>query len=85
MCIASLYFATVRRATLIPWSDRRFAILLSLSGFLMLSADISFLMTARMAVEDASPPKGRTDVARKEIFELVDASRGMQIFSSSYP
>ena len=56
MVIASRYFATVRRATLIPLSERIPASLLSLKGFCGFSAAMSFLIKARMAVEDASPP-----------------------------
>ena len=41
---ASRYLAMVRRATLIPWSSRMPAILLSLSGLRGFSASTSFLM-----------------------------------------
>ena len=54
--MASLYFATVLRATFIPCSDNNAEILLSLKGFLGISAAINFLMSARIAVDDASPP-----------------------------
>ena len=54
--MASRYLAIVRRATLIPCSLRRSAILLSLSGFLGFSAEINFLMIALIAVDEHSPP-----------------------------
>ena len=57
IAIDSRYLATVLRATLIPWSARMAAILLSDSGLLGFSAPTSFLIRARMAVADASPPE----------------------------
>jgi hypothetical protein len=56
IAMASRYFATVLRATLIPCSDKTLASLLSLKGLCGFSAAMSFLMSARIAVEDASPP-----------------------------
>ena len=58
MCIrdSSRYFATVRRATMIPCSDSIEVNLLSLSGFAGFSAAINFFTSARIAVEEASPP-----------------------------
>ena len=56
MCIASRYLATVRLATLIPWSPSMAAILLSLNGFFGVSVAISFLIIARIAVDEHSPP-----------------------------
>lgn len=55
--IASRYFAMVRLATLMPCSSRMVAILLSLSGFLADSAATSFLIIARIAVDEHSPPE----------------------------
>jgi len=52
----SRYLAIVRRATLIPFSSSSSVILLSLSGFRVFSAAMSFLMIARIAVEEHSPP-----------------------------
>src|SRR5690606_37958896 len=52
----SRYLATVRRATWIPCASSRPAILLSLNGFLAFSAATSFLMMARIAVDEHSPP-----------------------------
>ena len=52
----SLYLAIVRRATLISWSASMLAILLSLKGLLGFSSETSFLMRARIAVEETSPP-----------------------------
>ena len=54
--IASRYLATVRLATLIPRSANKLAILLSLSGLALFSAAINFLISARIAVEEHSPP-----------------------------
>jgi len=56
MAIASLYLAMVRRATIIPLSARIAAILLSLRGLSELSAATSFLIMARIAMEEHSPP-----------------------------
>src|SRR3970040_2485714 len=53
--IASRYLATVRRATLMPSSDSRRVISLSLSGLSGLSALTSLRIFARTAVEDCSP------------------------------
>ena len=52
----SLYLAIVLLATLTPRSPRISAILLSLSGFLGFSAATSFLIIARIAVAEHSPP-----------------------------
>ena len=52
----SLYFATVRRATIIPCSDSMEVSLLSLNGFAGFSAAMSFFTSARIAVDEASPP-----------------------------
>src|SRR5690554_5192426 len=52
----SRYLAMVRRATLMPCSSSIFAILLSLSGLRGVSAATIFLIRARIAVEENSPP-----------------------------
>jgi hypothetical protein len=52
----SRYFATVRRATAMFCSASMAAILLSLSGFLGFSSAVSFLIRARIAVLETSPP-----------------------------
>gem|GEM_PF-3777314 len=41
---------------MIPWSDSRVVSLLSLSGFAGFSAAINFFTSARIAVDEASPP-----------------------------
>ena len=56
MFIASRYFATVRLATLMPWSPSMFAIFESLSGLLGFSAPISLRIFARTDVDDCSWP-----------------------------
>lgn len=56
IAMASRYFATVLRATLIPCSDRIAASLLSLSGLEEFSAAMSFFNRARIAVEEHSAP-----------------------------
>ena len=56
MFIASRYFATVLRATLIPLATSSFSILLSLSGLAASSSVISFLIIARIAVAEQTPP-----------------------------
>ena len=56
MDIDSRYLATVRLATLMFWSASIAAILLSLNGFLGSSSAVSFLISARMAVLETSPP-----------------------------
>ena len=59
MRIASRYFATVRRATGMPSADSSSARRLSDSGAAGSSSRISFLILARIAVEEvsaASPP-----------------------------
>src|SRR5690606_31599936 len=53
---ASRYFATVRRATTMPCSASISAILLSENGVLGSSAPINCVISARIAVDDASPP-----------------------------
>ena len=53
---ASRYFATVRRAITMPCSPSISAILLSESGLFLFSAPINCLMSALIAVEEASPP-----------------------------
>jgi hypothetical protein len=56
IAIDSRYFATVLRATLMPWSARMSAIFLSDRGLFGFSAATSFLIRARIAVAEASPP-----------------------------
>ena len=56
MFIDSRYFATVRRATLMPCSDRISAILLSLMGRVGISHSTSFLIIERIAVAEQVPP-----------------------------
>src|SRR6187397_1509663 len=53
---SSRYLATVRRATLIFWVLSIAVILLSLSGFRGFSSAVSFLISARIAVLETSPP-----------------------------
>src|SRR6185437_3784424 len=54
--MASRYLATVRRATGIPSPDRSSAMRPSLSGLSASSSLTSFLILARMAVEDVPDP-----------------------------
>lgn len=54
--IASRYLAIVLLATLMPFSFKRSAILLSLNGLEGFSLPMSSLMKALMAVEEHSPP-----------------------------
>ena len=56
ICNDSRYFATVRRATSIPSSFNKFAITLSDKGFRAFSSATSFLIFARIAVEEAYTP-----------------------------
>lgn len=57
MCNDSRYFATVRRATSIPSSFNKLAITLSDKGLRGFSSATNFLILARIAVEEASPPE----------------------------
>ena len=52
----SRYLATVRRATCIPSATSVLAILLSDNGFVASSAAMNFLIMARIAVAEHSPP-----------------------------
>lgn len=52
----SRYLATVRRATSIPSSFNKFAIALSDNGLRGFSTEIIFLIMARIAVDEHSPP-----------------------------
>jgi hypothetical protein len=52
----SRYFATVRLATVMFCFCNITAILLSLNGFLGFSSAVSFLIIARIAVLETSPP-----------------------------
>jgi len=52
----SRYLAIVRLATLIPFSFKKAAILLSLSGFSGLSSSINSLIKDRIAIAEHSPP-----------------------------
>lgn len=52
----SLYLAIVLRATTIPFFSKRSVIFLSLRGFVVFSAAISFLIIALIAVDEHSPP-----------------------------
>src|SRR5262245_5631579 len=63
--IASRYFATVRRATVMPPSDSICAIWLSLSGFSGSSALTSLRIFARTAVDDCSPSSPATWLEKK--------------------
>ncbi len=65
----SRYFATVRRATMIPCSDSKEVNLLSLNGFAGFSAAINFFTSARIAVEGLHPAFS-IDVTGKEIFQF---------------
>ena len=56
MAMDSRYLATVRRATLMFCSASIVAMRLSLNGFLGFSSAVSFLISARMAVLETSPP-----------------------------
>src|ERR1700743_1573766 len=56
MPMASRYFATVRRATGMPSPDRSSAIRPSLRGLSASSSLTSFLILARMAVEEVPDP-----------------------------
>src|SRR5579859_1530885 len=56
ICMPSRYLATVRRATGMPSCDKISASLESLHGLSVFSWDISFLILARIAVEDISVP-----------------------------
>src|SRR5690349_18236751 len=53
---ASRYLATVRRAITMPCSPSMSAILLSDKGFFGSSAPVNCTISARIAVEEASPP-----------------------------
>ncbi len=75
----SRYFATVRRATMIPCSDSKEVNLLSLNGFAGFSAAINFFTSARIAVRDFTTALG-IDVTGKEILQFKNASWTMQVF-----
>ena len=77
---ASRYLATVRRATLMPFSSSIFASLLSLNGFALFSSSISFLIIARMAVAEHTPPSEVLTWLREEIFELKNTTWRVHIF-----
>ena len=66
--IPSRYFAIVLRATWIPCSASNCASLQSLSGFLRFSEAISFLISARMAVAEHSPPSSVPTWLEKKYF-----------------
>ena len=53
----SRYSATVRHATLMPYSARTVAILLSLSGWRGFSAATNLRMQARTAIDERSAPE----------------------------
>ena len=53
----SRYFATVLLATMIPVSQSIFAMALSERGFALFSDSMIFLIFARMAVDEHSPPE----------------------------
>src|SRR6185437_1977385 len=66
ICMPSRYLATVRLATGMPSCDKISASLLSLHGFSGFSCEISFLILARMAVEDISVPSAASTWLEKK-------------------
>src|SRR5581483_9992181 len=68
MLMDSRYFATVRRATLMPWPARISAILLSLIGLVEDSDSTSFLISSRIAVAEQVPPSAVATWDEKKYF-----------------